>query len=76
MYTKRELRKATQIIKRIAREHNVSEAQVHADMLEAMRYGRQNPDPTVQARWAEFQYAGNEPTVEEFILWSASLAKQ
>ena len=76
MYTKKELRKATKIIKRIASEHKVTEAQVRADMLEAMQYGRQNPDPAVQERWSEFEYAGNEPTVEEFILWTASLVKQ
>ena len=72
MYTKKELAHATDIIKRIAREHGVPEAQVRADMQEAMNAGRANPDPAVQARWAAFHYAGTEPTVEEFILWTAS----
>ncbi len=72
MYTKKELVRAADIIKRIAHEHGVSEAQVRADILEAMNAGRSNPDPAVQARWASFCYAGSAPTVEEFILWTAS----
>ena len=49
--------------------------QVRADMQEAMDYGRKNPDPIAQARWKGFHYAGSEPTLEEFILWVASIAK-
>lgn len=74
MYTKRELKKAAEIIKQIARDNNVPEAQVRADMQEAMDYGRYNLDPTAQARWKEFRYAGAEPTLEEFILWVATIA--
>jgi len=33
--------------------------------------GRSNPDPAVQAKWAGFEYSGDEPTLEEFILWMA-----
>ncbi len=76
MYTKRELRTAKCIIRKIARENNVSEARVRADMKEAIKYGKSSPDPAVQARWAAFRYSGAEPTVEEFILWTASMAKQ
>ncbi|MCI9194749.1 MAG: hypothetical protein HFF14_04160 [Angelakisella sp.] len=75
MYTKKELESAANIIKKIAYENHVTEAQVRADMEEAMNLGRNNPDPAVQARWALFQYAGSEPTVEEFILWTAAMAK-
>lgn len=74
MYTERELKRAAQIIKHIARENNVPEAQVRADMQEAMDYGRNNPDPSVQARWKGFRFAGSEPTLEECILWVAAIA--
>lgn len=74
MYTKRELKRAAEIIKKIARDNNVPEAQVRADMQEAMDYGRKNPDPIAQARWKDFRYAGPEPTLEEFILWVAAIA--
>ena len=74
MYTKRELKRAAEIIKQIARDNNVPEAQVRADMQEAMDYGRKNPDPIAQARWKDFHYAGAEPTLEEFILWVAAIA--
>ena len=76
MYTKKELAYAADIIRRIARENHVSEAQVRADMLTAMTIGRANKDPLIQAQWVEFHFAGAEPTVEEFILWTAEKIKQ
>ena len=72
MYTKKEMTYAANIIRRIAQEHNVSEAEVRSEMYEAMNAGRNNPDPKVQARWRTFCFAGEEPTVEEFILWTSS----
>ena len=74
MYTKKELKRVANIIRQIARENNVPEAQVRKDMKEAMDAGRSNPDPSVQARWREFHYAGDEPTLEEFILWTTETA--
>ena len=85
MYTKRELKRAAGIIRQIAREHNVTEDEVRrdmkeamdvGDMKEAMDVGRSNPDPAVQAKWAGFEYAGDEPTLEEFILWMAGQIKE
>ena len=75
MYTEKELKAASRIIRQIAREHQVSEEQVRLGMEEAMNAGRSNPDPAVQARWATFHFPGREPTVEEFILWAAALTK-
>lgn len=71
MYTKRELKRAAGIIRQIARDNHVTEEEVRRDMKEAMDAGRRNPDPAVQAKWAGFEYAGDEPTLEEFILWMA-----
>ena len=71
MYTKRELKRATGIIRQIARDHHVTEDEVRRDMKEAMDAGRNNPDPAVQEKWTRFEYAGDEPTLEEFILWMA-----
>ncbi len=76
MYTKKELAYAAKIIKQIALENHVSEAQVRADMKEAMEYGRSNPDPNVREKWAAFAYDGDEPTIEEFILWTSSQVVQ
>ena len=75
MYTKRELKRVAGIIQQIARENNVTEDEVRKDMKEAMDAGRNNPDPAVQAKWAGFEYAGEEPTLEEFILWMAEKIK-
>ena len=59
------------IIREIAREYGVPEAEVRADMLGAMRAGMENPDPEVQKQWREIPWRGQEPTAEEFILWMA-----
>ena len=76
MYTKRELKRAAGIIRQIARDNNVTEEEVRRDMKEAMDAGRNNPDPAVQAKWAGFEYARDEPTLEEFILWMATKIKE
>lgn len=75
MYTGQELKRAAQIIKQVAQNNNISEEQVRAEMQEAMNSGRNNPDPVVQARWKDFHYTGAEPTLEEFILWVASMVE-
>ena len=76
MYKQNDLKKAAIIIKRIAKKEHVPEAQVRAKMREAMDAGRASNDPAIQARWAEFPYTGPEPTIEEFILWAASLVRE
>ena len=76
MYTKRELKRAAGIIRQIARVNYVTEEEVRRDMKEAMDVGRYNPDPAVQAKWAGFEYAGDEPTLEEFILWMAGQIRE
>ena len=76
MYTKRELKRAAGIIRQIARDNHVTEEEVRRDMKEAMDVGRSNPDPAVQAKWAGFEYAGDEPTLEEFILWLAGQIRE
>ena len=76
MYTKRELKRAAGIIRQIARDNHVTEEEVRRDMKEAMDAGRNNPDPAVQAKWARFEYVGDEPTLEEFILWMVGQIKE
>ena len=72
MYSEFDLKRTAQIIVKIARENNISEEQVRADMKEAMEAGRNDPDPIVQAQWEDFRFVGKEPTIEEFILWTSS----
>ena len=55
------------VIKKVAKENNISEKEVREEMLKAIRAGRENPDPEVQARWNELFPDGKEPTPEEFI---------
>ncbi len=60
------------VIRRIAEMHRVPEAQVRADITDAMHAGKTATDPAAQDAWASFHYAGTEPTEEEFILWVVS----
>lgn len=64
-----ELEKAAQMIIRLAELHGVSENDVRADLMEAMKAAKQNTDPLVQERWRSFSYAGEEPTADEFLAW-------
>ncbi len=73
MYTEKALKAAADIIKQVAREHHISEALMRTDMKEAMNTGRASPDPAVQAKWASFHCSGAEPTLEEFIVWVATI---
>jgi hypothetical protein len=70
-----ELRKAKRAIKTIAQQNGVSEAQVRADMEEAIVAAYNSPDPGAQAEWAKAPFAGRVPTVEEFIMWMSSRVK-
>ena len=58
MYSELDLKRAAQIIVKIARENNMSEERVRADIKEAMEAGRNDSDPNVQAQWEEFQFVG------------------
>ena len=55
------------VIKKVAKAHGVSAKEVREEMLVAIRAGRENPDPNVQAMWNRLFPDGKEPTPEEFI---------
>ena len=55
------------VIKKVANAHGVSEKEVREEMLMAIRAGRENLDPNVQAMWNRLFPDGKEPTPEEFI---------
>ena len=73
MYSKKELRVASAIIRKIAIDNGISEEKVRADLLEAMNHSRLNPDPAVQEKWKTFHFTGAEPTAEEYLLWVFTL---
>ena len=64
------------VIAEIARDHEVPESEVCAEIMAAMRAGMANPDPNVQKQWSEIPWRGAEPTVEEFIAWTALKAER
>ena len=68
--TEEMLAHAKVVIAEIARDHEVPESEIRAEMMAAMRAGMANPDPDVQKQWSEIPWRGAEPTVEEFIAWA------
>ena len=75
MFTTEELKRASEIINLIAAKNHLPEEQIRAELQDAMNCGRNDPDPSVQAHWAGFHYAGPEPTAEEFVLWVSSIVR-
>ncbi len=63
------------VIKKVAKAHGVSAKEVREEMLKAIRAGRENPDPNVQAMWNRLFPNGKEPTPEEFIKVVAGVVK-
>ena len=55
----------------MAIRNNVSEAQIRAELQEAINSSFRCSDSHVQAQWAECEFAGSESTPEEFITWLA-----
>ena len=56
-----------QIIRRIAREHNVTPKQVEEDIKEAIRAGMASNDPQAQAIWKQIAPDGKEPSIKTFL---------
>ena len=69
VYTVEELTRARRAITLLAKRNNVPEEQVRSDLREAINNSFRSTDPNVQAQWAVCEFAGSEPTPEEFIIW-------
>ena len=63
------------VIKRVAKAYGVSVKEVREEMRKAIRAGRENPDPSVQAMWNRLFPDGKEPTPEEFIQVIAGIVR-
>ena len=74
--TDEKLEHAKRIITEVARQHGVPEAKVREEILSAMRIGMANPDPDVRKQWSAIPWRGPEPTVEEFIAWTALMVEE
>ena len=70
MYTNKELRKAQRAIEETAIKVGETSRQFRLELKKAMDAARKSKDPAVRAEWATFEYAGAEPTPEEFVAWS------
>ena len=59
------------ILRKIAKEHGVTEKEVEADIKEAMRYSMLSDSLTARAFWGELSPDGKEPTVDAFLKFCA-----
>lgn len=71
MYTEEELGRAKRAITIMAKRNDVSEAQIRAELQEAINASFRCNDSHVQAQWAECEFAGSEPVPKKFITWLA-----
>ena len=76
MYTKEELAHARHAIVMIAKENSVEEDQIRSELKQTLLKSLNSNDPKVKIQWEGFKFAGNEPTVEECILWLLKKVKQ
>lgn len=63
-------------LREVAAANNTTVEQVRAEIWETMEAGRNNPDPAVQALWAQIPRKGDKPTPEEFIAFLAARIKE
>lgn len=73
MYSKCQIARAHKIITRLSAREGVPEAEIRKQLSEAMYAGMHSNDPAVRKRWESFDYRGETPTVEEFLLWCVEL---
>ena len=59
--------KMEKIMQEIAKDHGVSVEEVRRELELAIQAARANPDPQVQAQWANIPCKGDIPTPEELI---------
>lgn len=65
------IRKNQDILQRIAEKNHVSVEEVRKEIDEAVAQARQNPDPAIQAIWAEFLKEYPQATAEQVIYYFA-----
>lgn len=66
---KRDMESARRAIEGVARKEGLTVEEVRASMMEAIEEAFSNPDPIIQARWAQIPCEGEIPTPEELIIW-------
>ena len=63
------LKEASLYIKILALNHGETEDEIRKVIVNTIKEAMNNPDPAVRRTWATFNYFGDEPTPEEFLLW-------
>lgn len=63
-------------LQEVAAYNNTTVEEVRKEIMIAMEAGRNNPDPAVQALWAQIPHEGDKPTPEEFIAFLSARIKE
>lgn len=63
-------------LSKVAAANNTTVDDVRAEIMKAMEAGMNDPDPAVQALWAQIPCRGDKPTPEEFIAFVAAKVKK
>ena len=64
-----------QCLKYLAEERHTSEAEIYKNIHLCLDESKQSTDPGVQAYWRSIPRAGEEPTVEEALIYMAAQIK-
>ena len=62
------------ILRQVAAENGVTLQEVRAGIQETIDVCWNNPDPAIHAKWAAMSPRGEKPSVEEALLFLATLA--
>ncbi len=73
---KRKIDVATKAIEQIALKHNTTVDEVRLQIKVAMLNGLVSDDPRVKAYWQSIPHEGEIPTPEEFIAYTADIARK
>lgn len=69
IYSSAELKRASLYIAILALSHDESEEETRAKLTNAIHEAMNNQNPEKRRIWDTFEFAGEEPTPEEFLLW-------
>ncbi len=71
-----DLQNAERSLQEVARREKKPLEEVLDGIRETITEAMSNPDPQIQARWAESPFLDRVPTPEEFIAWCAKQVQE
>lgn len=69
-------RSTDEILRDVARTHNIPEEMVLAEIEKAIEEAMQNPDPAIRKNWKKMPWKGRKPSAVEFIEYLSELLRK